>query len=261
MNTQSQVVNGQELFIQREGNGPDLVMLHGWGMHGGIWDGVAPRLAQRYRLHRIDLPGHGFSQALPLHSLEKLAAEIAVHIPANSIVCGWSLGGQIALWLARHHPMRVGRLVLVATTPCFIKKADWPWGMDVHTLQLFRENLDRQYLQTLQRFLTLQVRGGVNQTSVLAQLHERLLQRGQPASEALQAGLDILLTSDLRTVLPRIAQPVMLIHGENDLITPVNAARWMQQQLPRAQFKPVAHCGHAPFLSYPTFFVECFDDL
>lgn len=261
MNTQFQSTDEQKLFIQSEGGGPNLVMLHGWGMHGGIWDGVAPQLAQRFRLHRIDLPGHGFSQALPLHSLKNLTASIAPHVPANSIVCGWSLGGQIALTLARHWPACVSQLVLVATTPCFTRKTDWSWGMAATTLQLFKENLDRQYLQTLQRFLALQVRGGIDQAPVLAQLRERLLQRGQPAPQALQAGLHILLTSDLRAALPHITQPVMLIHGENDVITPVNAAHWMQQQLPRAQFKPVAHCGHAPFLSYPEFFVGCFNDL
>jgi len=261
MSTQFQPADEQRLFVQSEGNGPDLVLLHGWGMHGGIWDGVAPQLAQRFRLHRIDLPGHGFSSALPLHSLEKLTASIASYVPANSIVCGWSLGGQIALTLARRWPERVRQLVLVATTPCFTRKTDWSWGMEATTLRLFKENLDRQYLLTLHRFLTLQVRGGVDQTTVLTQLHERLLQRGQPAPQALQAGLHILLTSDLRAALPYITQPTTLIHGENDAITPVNAAHWMQQHLPLAQFQPWAHCGHAPFLSHPETFVECFNDL
>jgi len=251
----------QALFVQTEGDGPDLVILHGWGMHGGVWDGVMPQLTQRFRVHRIDLPGHGFSQALLLDSLENLAASIAAFVPAHSIVCGWSLGGQIALILARDWPGCVRQLILVATTPCFTRRADWPWGMEAATIQLFKENLDRQYLQTLQRFLALQVRGGIDQTTVLAQLRECLLQRGQPAPQALQAGLNILLTSDLRASLPHITQPVMLIHGENDVITPVSAAQWMQQQLPHAQFKPMVHCGHAPFLSYPESFVECFDDL
>lgn len=261
MSTPILEINEQELFVQIEGNGPDLVMLHGWGMHGGIWDDVAPLLARHFRIHRIDLPGHGFSHALSLQSLENLTAEIAAHVPAHSIVCGWSLGGQIALTLAKCWPDQVSQLVLVATTPCFTKQTDWPWGMDAATLRLFKENLDRQYLQTLQRFLTLQVRGGIDQTIVLAQLRERLLLRGQPAPQALQAGLQILLTSDLRTSIPYITQPVMLIHGENDVITPVNAAHWMLQRLPRAIFKTMAHCGHAPFLSHPESFVECFHDL
>ncbi len=261
MNTQTLPGNMQKPFVQSEGSGPDLVMLHGWSMHGGIWDGIAPQLAQRFRLHRIDLPGHGFSQALPLDSLQNLAASIVSCIPANAIVCGWSLGGQVALTLATHWPEHVSQLVLIATTPCFIKRSDWSWGMDATTLQLFKENLERHYLQTLQRFLALQVRGGIDQTTILAQLRERLLQRGQPAAQALQAGLQILLTSDLRALLPQITQPVTLIHGENDVITPIDAAHWMHQQLPGAQFKPMAHCGHAPFLSYPDAFVECFDDL
>ncbi|MDT8364276.1 MAG: pimeloyl-ACP methyl ester esterase BioH [Nitrosomonas sp.] len=261
MSTQTHSTGAQKLFTQSEGSGPDLVMLHGWGMHSGIWDSVAPQLARRFRVLRIDLPGHGFSHASPLNSLENLAADIVSCLPASSIVCGWSLGGQLALTLARRWPDRINQLVLVSTTPCFTKRADWAWGMDTATLQLFKENLDRHYLQTLQRFLALQVRGGIDQSAVLAQLRKRLLQRGQPASQALQAGLEILLLSDSRAQLPKITQPATLIHGENDVITPVDAACWMQQQLPRARLKRIPHCGHAPFLSFPDLFMECFDDL
>jgi pimeloyl-ACP methyl ester carboxylesterase len=138
MSTQFQPADEQRLFVQSEGNGQDLVLLHGWGMHGGIWDGVAPQLAQRFRLHRIDLPGHGFSSALPLHSLEKLTASIASYVPANSIVCGWSLGGQIALTLARRWPERVRQLVLVATTPCFYPENRLVLGNGGHHFAAFQ---------------------------------------------------------------------------------------------------------------------------
>ncbi len=247
------------LHVETTGNGPDLVMLHGWAMHSGIWNSVAQRLAQRFRLHRIDLPGHGASRGATLDSLEDVTDIIAQYLPDTCIVCGWSLGGQIAIRLALRVPERVHRLVLVASTPCFVKRTDWPWGMEASTLTLFMENLARDYTQTLNRFLTLQVSGGTDQTRILAQLRSHILQHAQPEPQALQAGLQILLTSDLRTELKEIMQPVLLIHGQNDVITPIDAANWMQQQLPQAQLKSFPHCGHAPFLSFPEPFVDCFD--
>ena len=54
------------LHVEYEGAGPDLVLLHGWAMHSGIWRDVRERLARHFRLHLVDLPGHGRSDPPPL---------------------------------------------------------------------------------------------------------------------------------------------------------------------------------------------------
>lgn len=249
------------LHVERMGAGPDLVMIHGWAMHSGIWNSVRDLLAARYRLHLVDLPGHGQSPAWASYSFEEITDSVAQILPRDSIVCGWSLGGQIAIQLALSVPQQVSKLVLVATTPCFVKRDDWPWGMEALTLQLFKENLERHYAQTLNRFFTLQVNGSHDMTHVLAQLRSYFFQHAQPDGQALAAGLQLLLTNDLRTALTAVAQPVLLLHGENDVITHVDAARWMQRQLPDARFIGFPHCGHAPFLTYPDQFIANLYDL
>ena len=50
------------------GGSPDLVLLHGWAMHSGVWRGVRDRLAEHFRLHLVDLPGHGLSPACAFDS-------------------------------------------------------------------------------------------------------------------------------------------------------------------------------------------------
>ena len=50
------------LHVEVTGQGKPLVMLHGWGMHGGIWGDTVRRLAQDFEVHNVDLPGHGASQ-------------------------------------------------------------------------------------------------------------------------------------------------------------------------------------------------------
>lgn len=248
-----------QLHVEISGNGPDLVLLHGWAMHSGVWDNVATPLSQHFRLHRIDLPGHGSSRACALTSLEQMVEQVIQHLPADCIVCGWSLGGQVAMRLAMQLPERIQQLVLVASTPCFVKRTDWAWAMEAATLNLFMKNLAHDYVQTLNRFLTLQVRGSEDQTRVLAQLRKSVLNDVPPEATTLQAGLKILQTSDLRAELKQIKQPVLLIHGQNDAIVPVEAAKWMQQQFSQAQLKLFSHCGHAPFFSFPEQFVSCFD--
>ncbi|ARO88491.1 pimeloyl-[acyl-carrier protein] methyl ester esterase [Nitrosospira lacus] len=237
------------------GAGPDLVLLHGWAMHSGIWDGVRERLARNFRLCLVDLPGHGFSSACEPGTLEHVVEMVSDVLPASCMVCGWSLGGQVAIELALREPARFKKLVLIATTPCFVSREDWRWGMDVATLQLFMRNLKRDYATTLSRFLTLQVSGSVDATAVLSQLRESFSERDQPDVTGLQAGLQILLTSDLRKKLRNITQPTILLHGENDVITGPGAARWMSQQLKNSKLVMLPRCGHAPFLSYPDQFV------
>src|SRR6187455_2930899 len=110
------------LHVEITGTGPDLVLLHGWAMHGGIWSDVRARLAKRFRLHLVDLPGHGFSPACEPSTLERVVEMVADILPASCIVCGWSLGGQVAIELALREPLRVKKIALISTTPCFVKR-------------------------------------------------------------------------------------------------------------------------------------------
>jgi pimeloyl-[acyl-carrier protein] methyl ester esterase len=71
------------LHIESEGAGPDLVLLHGWAMHGGIWRDVREQLARHFRLHLVDLPGHGFSspyRAKPEQGIMEYAVESVAEI-------------------------------------------------------------------------------------------------------------------------------------------------------------------------------------
>ena len=52
------------VHVESVGRGRPLVMLHGWAMHSGLWFPLLPRLIERYRMHLVDLPGHGYSDAL-----------------------------------------------------------------------------------------------------------------------------------------------------------------------------------------------------
>lgn len=81
------------LHTESIGTGPDLVLLHGWAMHSGVWNGVRERLARHFRLFLVDLPGHGFSPACEPGTLERVVEMISDILPPSCMVCGWSLGG------------------------------------------------------------------------------------------------------------------------------------------------------------------------
>ncbi|WP_293005648.1 pimeloyl-ACP methyl ester esterase BioH [Nitrosomonas sp.] len=249
-----------QLHIESMGHGPDLVLLHGWAMHSGIWSGVQDQLAQQFRLHLVDLPGHGLSPACEPGTLNHWVEMVAEILPERCILGGWSLGGQVAMELALRESQRVQKLVLISTTPCFAKSDDWELGMERKLLQLFLENLKLNYATTINRFLTLQMSGDRDASKILSQLRKQIFQRAEPDASVLEKGLQILQQSDLRDLIAAIQQPVLLLHGENDVITHPAAADWMHQQLPQSQQVIFAHCGHAPFLSYPEQFVTCLNE-
>ena len=240
------------LHVEIRGDGPDVVLLHGWALHGGTWGPWIEQLARRARLHVIDLPGHGRS-AWPAgaSTLRDLARAVSPHVPNGAAVLGWSLGGMVALELARSRPGDLAALVLVATTPCFLAREDWPTGMSPGVLDGFAAGLAGDYRRTLSNFLALQTWGDENATQALRSLRANLDAHGEPDPQALVAGLEILRTADLRAELASIAIPTLVIAGEHDRITPVAAGRELASRLPSARFVEVPKAGHAPFLSHP----------
>lgn len=239
------------LHVEIRGEGPDLVLLHGWALHGGMWGPWLDRLAGQARLHVFDLPGHGRSHwSAPTLDLGGLAHAVFAHIPRGAAVLGWSLGGMLALELARRHPRHLRALILVATTPRFLAGPDWEHGMQPAVLDGFTSELARDYRRTVQNFLALQTRGDEHAHETLRMLRARLASHGEPDLRALAAGLEILRDADLRDALPRLAVPALVIAGEHDRLTPPAAGRELAAQLPMARFRLVARSGHAPFLSH-----------
>ena len=245
-----------KLHIETIGDGPDLALIHGWGMHGGVWDGVRDALAQHFRLHIVDMPGYGTSSTLEPYTLESLARTVASTLPDKVNICGWSLGGQVALEMARLFPEQIERLILIATTPSFTQQDDWPCAVQRAVLLDFSSALEADYEGTLKRFLALQTRGGDDVKAVLKRLRDLLFTRGRPDLQALRAGLNILLESDLRNYVATIKTPTLLLHGERDMLTPAGAAHWLAGQLPQARLAMLQGAAHAPFLSHPVEFTE-----
>jgi pimeloyl-[acyl-carrier protein] methyl ester esterase len=244
------------LYVQVQGAGPDLVMIHGWGMHGGVWGPVIDALSACFKLHIVDLPGLGYSPSISPYTLDGLSDAIAQISPEKVVVCGWSLGGQVALNWARRKPEQINKLVLVGATPKFVNAEDWAFGVESTVFREFAAQVQQDYRGTLSKFLALQAHGGDAAKETIRRLREHFFERGEPAAQDLQSGLDILLNSDLREALPRIQTPTRILHGDYDKLAPLKAGHWLAEHLPTADLQVCKGASHAPFLSHPTWFVE-----
>ena len=243
-----------DLYVEVNGNGPDLVLLHGWGLNVRVWDGLVTELRDRFRLIAVDLPGHGKSPWTPGRNTPAeqawLLHSTLAPISGRYSLLGWSLGGQIALDLAAAMPAQIDKLVLVATTPRFTAGPDWPYGMKLEAITKMATQLREDYQRTVRDFLDLQVRGSMDGPSVVEQLRHALSVHGEAAPEALAAGLNTLATSDLRSTLPHVRTPTLVIAGQNDRITAPGASRVLATTLPDARYVEMRRAAHAPFLSH-----------
>ena len=189
-------------------------------------------------------------------TLDSEVDELSTKFAGPVNLCGWSLGGIIAMRWAAREPRKIKRLVLVASTPCFAEREDWAFGMSRNTLQQFAVELENNFAATLRRFIALQVRGSSGERELLSVLRKQLLSRGEPQLEALRGGLAILRDADLRDLLPQIEQPILVIFGERDKLTPPEASYYLGRTMKNARLVEIEGAAHTPFLSHSKIFIE-----
>lgn len=248
-------------FLQTMGTGPDIVLLHGWGLHGDIWLDTAAQLATTHRVTLVDLPGHGRSDGIDAFTLDAVTEAVLANVPAPAAWMGWSLGGMIALNAAVHSPGAIERLILVASVPRFVRDSGWRHAMTPEILASFAAALERDYSATIDQFLALQVMGCDNERVLLRDLRRRMRAQPQPQPQALRGGLDILRHADLRPQLGQIRCPLQLIFGERDrLVMPQAADDMLYLIQAQARLDIIPGAGHAPFLSHPHAFMNILDN-
>lgn len=243
------------MHVQVEGEGQDIVLVHGWGMSRVAWQPVVPLLAEKYRLHLVDLPGFGRSPLASPFSLSSVVDAIADVVPEVATWVGWSLGGLIGQSFADRYPQRVERLMLVSSTPFFPAQQGWP-GTRMDVLQMFGVQLEDDFRRTLRRFMVIQSMGEADAAGRVKVLREMMEQEPLPEREALRGGLDLLKYCDLRSRFHALRCPMMAVFGRLDTVVPAAAAEVMKELRPSLKTAVLEKASHALFISNPHWFAQ-----
>jgi len=220
-----------------------LVFIHGWGQSKQIWH---QQQAQFPHAHFLNLPGHG-GESDYTDWLENLASNLPKE---PCVLAGWSLGGMLSMQLALTYPERIKALVLVSSTPCFAKKEGWIHGCDAKVLQDFQQGIEQQAAKTMSRFFSLMFHGENSTRKQLNSIaHTAINQQAPVSTHGMQEGLRLLETLDFREKISKITQPTLLMHGEQDVIIPVQASALLAKEIPHSTLHRFEQCGHAPFLT------------
>ncbi len=240
--------------LYRQGEGPALTLIHGWGMNAAVFRPLADQLGDEFSVTRLDLPGYGASPWCG-DDFETQVEQLAAALP-DSMLVGWSLGGLYAQHLARRYPERFRRLILLNSNPCFVQRADWPCAVKAEVFEAFAASLSAGWQATIRRFLGLQMHGGERSRELVRQMVQLLIEGGEPHPEVLPFGLKLLLERDAREELAALSIPVILILGERDTLVPACVGAQIHRTSATIRVECIARSAHAPFLSHSDLVID-----
>ncbi|CAL9378257.1 (E)-2-((N-methylformamido)methylene)succinate hydrolase [Streptomyces sp. enrichment culture] len=244
---------GVDVAYARVGEGPPLVLVHGAGLDGRMWEPQLEDLADEYTVAAWDEPGAGRSSGLPRgFTLEDFARCLAAVIgdldlgPAH--VAGLSWGGTVALELYRHRPDLVRSLILADTY------AGWKGSLPPEEVAARVAGTRRMLAVPREEFdPTPPGLYAGDPPARFAGLLDAMARDVRP--ETIGAQLPLMAEADQTDLLPRIAVPALLIWGELDARSPVHSvARAFEAAIPDAELVVLPGVGHMSNLEAPVAF-------
>jgi pimeloyl-ACP methyl ester carboxylesterase len=235
--------DGVGLYYEVHGDGPVILLTHGYSATSQMWQGQVAPLSRAHKLVTWDMRGHGQSD-YPAdqaeYSEEKTVADMAALLDAvgakTAIVGGLSLGGYMSLAFAATHPERVRALLIIDTGPGYKKDEA-------------RDGWNANAIRTAERY----ERDGLGPLSGASA--ERRTAQHRDATGLARAGRGMLTQKSARVInaLPNIKVPSIVIVGEKD--TPFLAASdYMAAKIPGAQKAVIPNAGHAANIDNPEAF-------
>lgn len=183
-------------------------------------------------------------------ALDRSHSSDQVQPGSNSLSTSSAPASSLAQARSSRQTNRISALILVAANPRFLQSADWQAAMPATIFDGFHSSLIDDPTATLERFLSLQIRGSEGARETLRRLRAGIAERPQPRPEALQIGLDLLREEDLRPHLADIQQPALWLFGERDTLVPATVAERIELLMPSAQCRSIPGAAHAPLLSH-----------
>jgi pimeloyl-ACP methyl ester carboxylesterase len=250
----AQSPDGTNIAYQVHGEGPlELVFVPGFVSHLElIWDepSVARflrRLASFSRLVVYDKRGQGLSDRLGRpptleESMDDLGAVMDAAGCERAAIFGISEGGPMSMLFAASHPDRVSSLVVYGTYARMLSGPDFPKGIRPEQFDIWEEQVREEW-------------GGAVGVELWApsdlgnpefeQWWARLLRQGTSPSGALDL-LNLYREIDVRSALPAIDVPVLVVHRAGDRLVPVRQGRYLAERIPGARYVELEGADHFP---------------
>lgn len=236
-------IDGMSVAYRERGEGPPLVLLHGWPLDSREWERQLDGLSDDFRVVAWDAPGAGQSSDPPESStLASWAGWLAELIEALGLapahVAGLSFGGGLALQLFRDHREVVRSLILISAY------AGWGGSLpqdEIETrLSLTRRNSERPPEEWAPALIDTLL--PVGSDPKLAEEITLMLNDFHPA--ATRTSLQAFAAADLRDTLPQVDVPTLLLYGEHDVRSPASVREPIHAGIADAKLVVIPDVGH-----------------
>lgn len=255
---------GLTWHVQEMGEGPVILLLHGTGAATHSWRGLMPLLARRHRVIAMDLPGHGFTRGRPAGGLtlpgmaKAVAALLAMLDAAPAQIIGHSAGAAIALRMVRDGTA-AERVIGLGPALMPFPGVFAPLLQTLARALVVNPLVPRLFAATTRgagdtkRFLVRSTGSHIDAEGLAC--YAKLIGNSHHCRGALEmmAGWDL---PGLQRDLPRIAAPVLLIHGARDSAVPTSAVEKASKLLPHASMTLLAGLGHLAHEERPDLVAE-----
>ena len=237
--------------------GTPLILIHGMMDSAQNWKKNIDELARTQRVYAIDLIGFGYSSrhTRAPYSLKYFAATVCEFLDALGIaranIAGHSLGGAVALELARRLPARVNKLVLINPAVYLINRlAALKYAARIPILPRALVGLALTS-RTMRDYAFRHALGDATNFDPAYAEWRRQPTRVRGTAASLIAMAAAWSPSDLATHLPEIAAPTLVLAGERDAVVPIAQSQRVARALPHAEFRVVPGTGHIAFEEAP----------
>ncbi len=236
------VINGIKINYSVQGDGPLVVLLHGWGSNIKLFEGIFGLLESKYKVLALDMPGFGLSDEPPtpwnVDSYTDFVIDFIAGFDAREVILlGHSFGGRVIIKMSNRTslPFSIKKIILVDSAGIKPKKSLksklslilYKTGKAVFSIGLFKR-IAPNAIDNMRK-----KRGSADYNS---------------ASEIMRQCLVMVVNEDLTPLLKGVTAPTLLIWGENDDATPLEDAKLMETLIPDSGLAVIKNAGHYSFL-------------
>ena len=234
-------IRGTQLFYTVEGEGMPVILMHGWGCNHSTLKSIEAQLTPGFKVYNVDFPGFGGSNepsaVWGVEEYTSLIEEFArqEHIE-SPILLGHSFGGRVGILFASRN--KVHKLILVDAAGVKPRRS----------LRYYYKVYSYKAIKHALLFFLGKKRGETALNSYRAKVGSSDYSNASPMMRAI---LSKVVNEDLKSVMPKIACPTLLIWGANDTATPLADAKIMEKLIPDAGLVSFDGVGHYSFLENP----------
>ena len=234
-------IRGTQLFYTVEGEGMPVILMHGWGCNHSTLKSIEAQLTPGFKVYNVDFPGFGGSnEPSAVWGVEEYTSLIEVfarqeHIE-SPILLGHSFGGRVGILFASRN--KVHKLILVDAAGVKPRRS----------LRYYYKVYSYKAIKHALLFFLGKKRGETALNSYRAKVGSSDYSNASPMMRAI---LSKVVNEDLKSVMPKIACPTLLIWGANDTATPLADAKIMEKLIPDAGLVSFDGVGHYSFLENP----------